>query len=313
MLRSRDYCANGDLDSAMADVGKCIQLRERFPILCPSCYIWRAVLFLKRHDDTNALHDLSKAIECDPEFGGVKAYYGRAAIYRRLGRRAEAEKDFTIAKRLDPSWQRPYDEPDEGFVFADLSSSPQNSVSGNQADSTVAPAKAAREIPVHDAAASPAPQIPPRVRALQDKAVQSLHHDQVDAALNALKEAMELTPDKHGPLMGNLCVGRAVCYRRTGNVDAALADCNAAIQFRCTMMDMAYFNRACCMAEKGKYEAAIADFSQSIEFNGKDAKAYQYRGLVYGKQGLRDAADRDFAKAKELDHEVGKKSHLHLP
>lgn len=126
LLRSRAHAKSGDLDSAIADVSEQLRQLDDYPKLCPDSYIWRAALFLKKHDDNSALRDLSKAIECDPSKWNVRAYYARAAVYRRLGRQAEAEKDFTAAKQLEVSgpswarvtpWSRPYDEPDEEYVF----------------------------------------------------------------------------------------------------------------------------------------------------------------------------------------------------
>lgn len=116
LVRSRAHCENGDLESAFADVGKRIRQLDAYPVLCTDSYIWRAVLSLKKHDDEEALSDLSKAIECDPKWYG-RAYYARAAVFRRLGRSLEAETDFATAKRIDPSWPRPYDEPDADYVF----------------------------------------------------------------------------------------------------------------------------------------------------------------------------------------------------
>jgi len=116
LLRSRAHCANGDLESAIVDVGERLRQLDAYPMLCPDSYLWRAVLYLKKHDDEKALSDMSRAIECDAKWY-ARAYYARAAVYRRLGRSLEAEKDFATAKRIDPSWSRPYDEPDAEYVF----------------------------------------------------------------------------------------------------------------------------------------------------------------------------------------------------
>lgn len=78
-------------------------------------YKWRAALYLRKQDDDRALDDLTKAIESDPKC--AEAYYGRAAIYRRLGRQVEAEKDYAEGRRLDPSCPHALDEPDERFLF----------------------------------------------------------------------------------------------------------------------------------------------------------------------------------------------------
>jgi tetratricopeptide (TPR) repeat protein len=110
LTRSRAYSKKGDLDKAIADAGEFI-LSEELSL----GHEWRAVLYLRKHDDDRALDDLTKAIETDPKYAGT--YYRRAAVYHRLGRQAEAEKDYAEGKRLDPSYPHDLDEPDERFLF----------------------------------------------------------------------------------------------------------------------------------------------------------------------------------------------------
>jgi len=306
MLRSRAHYQNGDLDKAIADVGERIRQLDAFPILCPDSYIWRAALFLKKHDDDKALHDLSKAIECDPSQWNAKAYYGRAAIYRRLGWLVEAERDYAVAKQLDPSWPRPYDEPDEGFVF-------DESKETGTATPTAVRMEPQRANEARKSLGDPFQglQVSDRVRALVAIAQDALRRHEADAALAATNEAIALTSEKDEAVMANLCAVRARCYLDKGDDDAALAECDKAIRYG-TALAAVYFNRASIIAERGKYESAIADFNRAIELEPTYARTYHYRGLVYAKLGMREAADRDFAKAKELDPDVESKARLRL-
>jgi tetratricopeptide (TPR) repeat protein len=50
------------------------------------------------------------------------------------------------------------------------------------------------------------------------------------------------------------------------------------------------------------YDEAIRDYTQAITADPYDGAAYQGRGLAYQKQGNKDKAEADFAKAKELGY-----------
>lgn len=314
MLRSRAHYQNGDLDKAIADVSERIRQLDAYPTLCPDSYVWRAALFLKRHDDEKAVHDLSKAIECDPSHWNVKAYYGRAAVFRRLGRRAEAERDYATAKQLEAksdafAWSRPYDEPDDGFVF-DTSYSMTHAVpqqppaSASVPPSTIAP-QSLRSDPFQGM------EVPDEIRSLITRALNELSQAKFDATIATMTEAIRATPENSGKLAGNLYSIRASAHLKKGDKDAALSDCESAIRCGCVMPSV-FFNKGCITAEKGNYQTAIADFNRAVELESTYAKTYHYRGMVYAKLGMREAADRDFAKAKELDPNVEKTAKLRL-
>ena len=51
----------------------------------------------------------------------------------------------------------------------------------------------------------------------------------------------------------------------------------------------------------GRDAEALTDVNKAIELNANDANAYDTRGTIYVKLGLRDKAAADFRKALELN------------
>jgi WD40 repeat protein len=61
-----------------------------------------------------------------------------------------------------------------------------------------------------------------------------------------------------------------------------------------------YYQQGVQEAEKENYHEAIQNFSYAIKLNIYYVEAYQYRGFIRDKLGLRNAANADFRKAREL-------------
>lgn len=61
-----------------------------------------------------------------------------------------------------------------------------------------------------------------------------------------------------------------------------------------------YYKQGVQEAEKDNYKEAIENFSYAIKLNINYIEAYQYRGFIRDKLGLRNAANADFRKSREL-------------
>ena len=92
--RSRAYERSGQLDAAISDMNATIQLVPRYA----EFYHRRADLFLRRGIESQALLDLTIALDLDPD--DLFARADRALLHERLGNTVAAQEDFRhFAKR----------------------------------------------------------------------------------------------------------------------------------------------------------------------------------------------------------------------
>jgi tetratricopeptide (TPR) repeat protein len=92
-----------------------------------------------------------------------------------------------------------------------------------------------------------------------------------------------------------------------GNYDAAIVDCNKAIQLDPNNAD-AYKIMGWAKARKGEYDGAITDCDKAIQLDPQSASAYDARAWVKVFKKDDDGAIADWDKAVELDP---KNEHLH--
>ncbi len=89
-------------------------------------------------------------------------------------------------------------------------------------------------------------------------------------------------------------------YRiKNGFLDAALKDCNTAIQIKKDYF-LAYYNRGYIYEIQRDNTKAINDYSTSILYNPKAFQAYQNRGILYVQQQKFDLALNDFNHSIKL-------------
>ena len=86
--RSRAYERSGQLDAAISDMNATIQLVPRYA----EFYHRRADLFLRRGIESQALLDLTIALDLDPD--DLHARADRALLHERLGNTVAAQDDF---------------------------------------------------------------------------------------------------------------------------------------------------------------------------------------------------------------------------
>lgn len=95
--RAAGYMKNGDLDLAVADFGKALELKPADS----RTFLDRGQAFARKGKDDLAGIDYSKAIELDPKF--AEAYFSRAEMYERVHKPEMAVADYEKALELDPS------------------------------------------------------------------------------------------------------------------------------------------------------------------------------------------------------------------
>jgi len=97
MNRAMTNSRNGDLDAALVDFGKAIEMKPE----SADAYLGRGKANLNKKALELALSDLSKAIELDPKL--AVAFATRGDIYERKGDVAKAKDDYKKALDLDPN------------------------------------------------------------------------------------------------------------------------------------------------------------------------------------------------------------------
>ena len=94
--RSSAYRSKGDLDAALADLGKALLLNPKSPLALTK----RASIYHEKGDFGRAISAFSEAIAAKPK--SAAAYQGRGEAYRATGELDKALSDFDTAARLDP-------------------------------------------------------------------------------------------------------------------------------------------------------------------------------------------------------------------
>jgi tetratricopeptide (TPR) repeat protein len=111
---------------------------------------------------------------------------------------------------------------------------------------------------------------------------------------NMTAEQMEYLPNVAGAYLN-----RASIYIKRGDSDAAIADLNKSITIH--PFFGALYERGKEFRKRGDLTAAIADYNKTIEQQPRMAFFYVERGGTLLEIGKDDEAEKDFARALELD------------
>jgi tetratricopeptide (TPR) repeat protein len=118
-------------------------------------------------------------------------------------------------------------------------------------------------------------------------------------AVRDFSEAVRLAPNQSEGYAGR-CWVRALEGREP---EAALADCNAALQFHAG--DAAALGyRALAFLRLGDFDSAIEDYDRCIEGQPKNASLFYGRGIAKLRAGNITGANEDLASAKTLDPRI---------
>ena len=96
--RGKAYGIKGELDRAIADFSKAIEINPKRAL----SYNNRGIAYQTKRDIDRAIADYGKAIEIDPKFANV--YYNRGAAYQMKGNRDRAISDYRKALEVDPGY-----------------------------------------------------------------------------------------------------------------------------------------------------------------------------------------------------------------
>ena len=96
---------------------------------------------------------------------------------------------------------------------------------------------------------------------------------------------------------------RAMAFSAVGDLDAAVAEMDAAVKIDGTKPN-SYFMRAAAYQAKRDYDKAIADLDEAIRLDGKQGDYFLLRGMVYRDKGDLDRALSELNEKVKLDPEA---------
>jgi tetratricopeptide (TPR) repeat protein len=222
---------------------------------------------LKQYD--KAIADFNEAIRLKP--GYAEAFAGRGDVYGDLHQYDKALSDCNEAIRLKPDFAEAFNT--RGNVYGDLKQYNKAIADCNQA-----------------------------IRLKPDFAdsfdtrghVYYVLH-QYDKALGDCNEAIRLKPD-----FADAFNTRGNVYGDLKQYDKAIADFNEAIRLKPDFAE-AFDNRGWTYMKLKQNDKALSDFNEAIRLKPDFAEAFDNRADCYEKLGNNKAAQRDRAKAKELN------------
>ena len=267
-----------DKAGAIADYTKAIELGSTNP----AAYNNRGNARVENNDPDGAIADYTHAIELKPDY--ARAYYNRAMVKKDKGDAAGAEADFKRAAKLDP----------------ELREKKNTSAATTAEDffNTAAAKKAAGDLNGAIADYNRAIELDPKfAEAYNNRGLVKEAKGDLNGAIADFSHAIQLNPKDAFAYnnRGNAKAGR-------GDFDGAIADYDRAIKLDPKFAN-AYYDRGLAKKKKNDFGGAIADYNRVIELDPKFAKAYCDRGVAKRRKGDLNGAITDYNRTVELDPE----------
>lgn len=269
VTRARLHFRTGDLEKAINDATKAIEIHKGYP----EGWIIRGFVRLARKELALAFSDFSQAIDVTPS---AEAFYGRAQVSFERGDHGAALKDVSEAIALGAhsppllylrGYLRCHFQHDYHGAIEDLSEVIRSEPTNGQA--YLARARAWRH-----------------VGKLQD-------------AMVDLDSAVKFCPnDPYAYLV------RGQMFNRQGSHDLAILDCDAAIRLNANLA-RAYSLRANAYLSKREFQKSLVDLTESIRLQPKNPLAFKLRAQVHRTLGDCSTAKQDERRAQELESAEG--------
>jgi tetratricopeptide (TPR) repeat protein len=252
--RGRAYGGKGQYEQAIRDLDKAIELNPQDA----GAHATRGRVYLAtgKHDD--AIRDLDQAIAFDPRDATV--YLSRGMVFAAKGLRDRAVQDYDRVIELDPN-----------DVYAAIAFEKKMKILNQDLDKAI--------------------ELNPRDPLAWRHRGARYHYgkNHLDRALRDLTKAIELNPRDFWSFGY-----RGDVYSLMKQYDAAIQNYDKAIELNPRLARPAYTYRGIAYIAKGDYDRAIADFTSAIDIDPSGDLAYQRRAWAYFKagraaQGLPDA------------------------
>ena len=256
LKRGFTYYDKDNLDQAMADLGKAINADPELA----EAYLYRGLTYIKKNEPDKAIADYDKAIELNPK--NEEAYYIRGVAYAGRKDIDRAFDDYNKAIELNPEYVQAY--LNRGII---------NMAKGNP-EQVIADMVKVIEIN---------PKVP---MAYYIKGAAYANENNMQQAISDYNEAIKIKPD-----YAEVYVDRALAYAYKDKIGQAKTDPNS---------PAAYINIGINKLNKADYDRAIADCNKAMEISPKYANAYITRARIYILGNDFDKAWSDVYKAEEL-------------
>ena len=236
--------------------------------LLPQVLLLRALTNGVKKNYDNAISDLSKAIDLQPDHALLYAL--RASVYEEKDDYDKAIADYSRASKLEPG--------NVDFLIA------RGGAYKFKGDASSALAD-------YDRVINLAPQHAPAYSARAALYMKRGDHVKAEPDFN---KAVALSPDE------NTYKERAEFYEERGNYDRAISDYTEIIKLNPNHSSN-FLNRGHAFFQKGELDRAIQDYDKGIELNPKSGILYGFRADAYSKKGDDTKALADYGKAIELE------------
>ncbi|MEJ2559350.1 MAG: tetratricopeptide repeat protein [Anaerolineae bacterium] len=264
------YRALDDLAQAEAAYTKGLEL-ERDNKDKAILYTNRGQVYAENDDLGSALSDMNQALRLDPTY--ARGYASRCKAYRLMHELDAALADCNQALELSPNYAWAYNE--RGLVYE----------AADEVKKALADYEKSTELD------------PDYAWPHNNQGVVLAKMDRLDEALERFSRAIALfsDPEDQAVAYSNRCNA----YRLMEDFDGALADCERATELDPTNVS-AYDRRVLIYRESKDYDGMMDDLSVAIGLE-PTAGRYQKRAWVYSETGNYQAAITDYETAIELD------------
>lgn len=334
-FRALKYQQNGDLNRALEDYNKAIQLDPK----SSTSYQIRASFYESRLKDYDkALADYTAAIKLNPK--DVDAYKARVKLYESQKKYSEAIDDYKTILKLAPEKIDGFNYTNIGDMYKELKNysnalewytkainlEPEQTFADHRVSAYLSRALIYEEQGEHDKAIADCDKGIELAKSASGKVnatgLDSLLKDSYDIlisvleqtkqqALNAKNETKILT-DKYDNINTNdirALMERAQAYRDAFNKNYNNEYLTLAIKDYTRVLELdpknqlALYERAWAYCLMSEYNSAVTDFSALIKLNPtyEYGSVYQSRGWTYEQLGDLEKALADYDKALELN------------
>lgn len=233
----------------------------------------RALSLAKNSSKIDALYEVTRAIDCRPDY--IEALKFRASLYNESRSHSHAIKDLSQVLELTPADAETFKL--RGATYSII----------NEIDAAISDYKAALSIK-NDA----------ETHSLLGAAY--LTKGQYQEAKANIYVAMK--EDAANP---RYCLSYAESCFLVREYEETVEYCSKAILSEVVSLELAFFYRACARYFQGDFDGSIVDFSKSIELNPTMASSFANRADAYNRLGKFEEALEDCSTAISIQPEFG--------
>ena len=255
-------------------VGFAYTQRSNAPYPTPDAkeYLRRGIEAEQRGQDSEAIQDLTKAIELRPDYADAYCFRGRA--YRSQGEHDRAIQDSTKAIELKPDYAEAYYIRGAAYIIQ------------GEHDRAIQDSTKAIELK------------PDYANAYLARGAAYYSKGEYDHAIEYLTKAIELKPE-----LAEAYGLRGRVYLIQGEHDHAIEYLTKAIELKPDHAN-AYYFRGRAYHSQGEHDRAIQDYTKAIELKPDHANAYYFRGRVWLALKRWQEAKSDLTAAKDLGLDI---------